>query len=424
MQYGGLIAILISSNVQIKDITFQQFDQWTTSYTQLSGQIIGFINGKQNRVQIKQLCFDYRLQSNANTNSFYGFGLIGYVEGIIQMQSANINYEALNQGVFNEFGSIGITSNNCESALLHEIYIQFKMANNYGQNISSLVASQLATNWSVNEISINNSCVIGVRTGFISGQAQNNGTVENIQIYSSLSYANGTVYHSFSASIIGFTEIYTQIYIVYVNTIKTNVSSISNSGWCALAGVVIGEQQPGGKLYIKNILVNNSIILANATVDYSCSGGIIAKLFSVVVMQNCNVTNTVINSSQQSQNVSFSGSFVSFVSQSYIAGLPSQLQINACNSDKTHIFSKADNISYSGGIVGYSYISILEVNNVIVCNIVIIGQSLQIQSKITANYYLSTVQILNSQSFGMNIINNVQVGNCVLINNINSQSGC
>ncbi|CAL6082303.1 Hypothetical_protein [Hexamita inflata] len=419
MQFGGFIAISISSKVYIKDVTFQQYDLWTVSFTQLSGQIIGLIKGVQSKIQIQQLCVDYQLYSNASTNSFYGFGLIGYVEGVIMMKNANINYKVLSQGLFNEFGSIGITSNNCQNIKLNDMYIQFKMENNYGYNISSLIASQLATNWSIYEITINNSCVIGVRTGFISGRAYNNGTIENIQVFSSLSYANGTLYHSFSASIIGIIEMYAQIKLIYVKTIKINVSSISSSGWCALAGTIIGEQQPSGKLIITNILVNDSIVLAKATVDYSCSGGIISKLFGQVIIQYCNVTNTTINSSQQLQNVSYAGSFVSYVLNTG----STQLQVNTCYSNSTNIFGKADNISYVGGMVGYSHNSIIDVSNVVILNIFIMGQSLQIQSKITVNYYLGTIQIVNSQSLGINVINNAQVGNCVF-NNIYSQSGC
>ncbi|CAL6024208.1 Hypothetical_protein [Hexamita inflata] len=294
------------------------------------------------------------------------------------------------------------------------------MNNNYGINVSTLVGSQLALNWIISHICINNSNIVGVRTGLISGQASNIGYIQNIIIVQSQTESNGTIYHTFSAAVIGFVASQSKIAFRDINIQSSNVSVFSVQLWNSHAGTIIGELQSTSSVTVQNIQLYNMTINTNANVSVPYSGGFVGKQLGSnnITIKESSISNSRISAIQQFNNISFSGSYIG---QTYAA-----VYLFNTNSESMLILCKAETQCWAGGIVGqFNGTTLLQANNVTIVNINIIGHALQIAAKIVGNYNaVGTLQITNSSTKGVNIINEIQVLNCLDIININSQNGC
>ncbi|CAL6022904.1 Hypothetical_protein [Hexamita inflata] len=415
MQFGGIISFINNSLTQIIGISINQNDFWQTQYIFASGYLLGKINSTET-IFIQQVCIQYSI--NSLNSNFSQFGAIGAVDGTLTICNVNVFYYTLN-GIFNEIGTIGITHSSSNIDISYFI-IQWEMNNNYGINVSTLVGSQLAFNWVINHICINNSNIVGVRTGLISGQASNIGIIQNIIIVQSQTESNGTIYHAFSAAVIGFVASQSKIAFKDINIQSSNVSVFSVQLWNSHAGTIIGELQSISSVTMQNIQLYNITINTNANVSVPYSGGFVGKqlVSNNITIKESSISNSRISAIQQFNNISFSGSYIG---QTYAA-----VYLFNTNSESILILCKADIQCWAGGIVGqFNGTTLLQANNVTIVNTNITGHALYIGAKIVGNYNaVGTLQITNSSTKGVNIINEIQVLNCLDIININSQNGC
>ncbi|CAL6091256.1 Hypothetical_protein [Hexamita inflata] len=357
--------------------------------------------------------------SNNNCN-FSQFGIVGYIEGKFLMDQADITYVSYN-GTFNEFGIVGLASIQCLTLQLSNANIDFTMLENkIGQNVSSLIGTQQSHQWIINQIFINNSKIYGVRSGFICGQSDKNGTINNIIVTNSVVISNGTSYHAFAGGITGIVLLNSKVDFHYISIISCQISSFGLNIWNSHSGGIIGEQLQYSQIIISNSQVANDTVSAKCNVSVPYTGGIIGKTWAFTNLSNSIINNNTINSSQQSINRSYSGGFIGQVQDGYF---PKTYLYNNTNQ-LTNIFSYAEQQSIAGGIISHLNNTYCEIIFVTIQNIIITCQSQLIQAKLTFNYLLGSIILQDSQTKGVNNINNVQIMNCLKLTNIESQSGC
>ncbi|CAL6116081.1 Hypothetical_protein [Hexamita inflata] len=413
-QFGGVVTSSTDSQININDITLSLNDIWKTQFVYSSGQLIGEIIGNYSSTSIKQLCFRYSLDSQGT--NFSQFGSIGQIEGKFVMNQANIQYQTI-QGIFNEFAIIGIT-NTQSWVQLYNFDIQLIMNDNAGLNVSALVGYQMALNWSIYEIYINNSQIFGVRTGLITGQACNNGSIFNIQIEFSQAQSNGTIYHAYSGAITGFVLPQAQILYYYITIVSTNINIFSQLEWNSHAGGIIGEINIQSYINITNSQIKSVSVVTKANVSVVFSGGLVGKVFQQLSIKNSQIINSNLSSTQL--KVGYSSGFIGYVQM----GCQPIIYLINSTCQNVNLVINANQSATVGGMVGEMVQAQFQANNVTISNINFIIVAPQINAKITFNYFQSSISILNSSTYGTNILNNNIIQNCVLLTNIDSQNGC
>ncbi|CAL6028633.1 Hypothetical_protein [Hexamita inflata] len=416
MQYGGFISFTELSQIIILDITVQQNDIWQTQYVFGSGQLIGQISGNTSVANVKHLCILYSFDS-FNTR-VQQFGIIGIIAGKCSAISVQIMYQILN-GIFNMCGTFGLTENQ-SNVLLSNFNVQFTMGNSNNDQVSALVGSLTASQWQINKILINNSCLYGIKTGLVSGLAQNSGEMHNIIIIQSNTFSNGTVYHAFSGTVMGYIGSNTEIFVNQLSITSSTIEVFSVDQWNSHAGSIVGELQSYTSVTIQNIQIQGVNIVTNSNISVSYAGGFVGKSFinNNLTIQSSSITNSNISASQNQNSNAYSGGYVGL--QGYAI-----LNIFDSNCQNVYVQCKAQSESWAGGLVGQLLASkLFQLNNVVISNITISSQASTMTAKIVANYVSGTLQITKSQSTGTNTINSVNMLNCLDITNINSQSGC
>ncbi|CAL6083233.1 Hypothetical_protein [Hexamita inflata] len=180
MIFGGLITILIESNIKIQDISYSSYDLWNTSRIQNSGQLIGlYVNASTTQVQT--ICTN-TIISSINTSQLSSFGLFGQVNGKLVIENANTYYET-QLGTYSKFGAVGQTISSCVMVEYSNWNIQMIMNENNGVNVSALTGYHAALNWSITSIMLNNTITSGFIVGLLAGHASNTGQIYKLFIY-------------------------------------------------------------------------------------------------------------------------------------------------------------------------------------------------------------------------------------------------
>ncbi|CAL6063746.1 Hypothetical_protein [Hexamita inflata] len=418
LQFGGLASFLNASNTQIIGVSIIQNDMWQTQYILASGYLIGSINSNTSLTQIQQVCVQYSIDSLSS--NFSQYGAIGVVNGKFSMFNVNI-FQQTNNGMFSEFGTIGITQTPC-NIQLYQFTIQFIMNMNLGINVSSLIGSQLASEWYVRNININNSYIVGVRAGLVSGQTCNKGQLYNITIISSNVYSNATTYHSFAAAVIGFVQPYSQIQYKYIQVASTNINITSIVNWNCHAGTIIGELQPFAIVNISNIIIYNTSVSTNTNKTEPYAGGFVGKqlINTSISIDESQISYSNISAQQNYNDISFAGSYIGY---SYAS-----VHLVNISCVSVNIQCKAENQSWAGGIIGQmilTNVTVFAAKNITIQNINVQSSAQYFYAKLMVNFVeYGTYQITNSSTSGQNIINDIQVNNCLDIININTENGC
>ncbi|CAL5976536.1 Hypothetical_protein [Hexamita inflata] len=413
--FGGLVTYQNTTQTQIQDITLHLNIQWQLLYIYFSGQLLGYSNNSDST--IKRICSTDTLIADQNTQ-FMMFGLIGLYNGKLQIQQLQANHNYTN-GLYNITGIVGHVNGSQTNII--QVNIIMNISANLGDTIckaSTMIACIESITWVIKYISIHNSIISGVKVGLISGQAQYNGTISNIQLIQCILAANGTINHAYSGAIIGYIYIQSSIQVLNAITTQHNIT-VTSDKLATLAGCQIGESGPNATYIVQNSKVNQCQLISISNTTWNAyTGGIISKIYSNGKIINVNLEN--INHFGHSKLITRMGGIVGYMTELSNASLLiqnsyiSSMNINASSYQTT----------YAAGIIGQSIYTEISINITNINNITLNVQGTQYARK-TLYVVISsgTYQVNNVTASGTNIINGASITYCALTN-ISSENGC
>ncbi|CAL6046283.1 Hypothetical_protein [Hexamita inflata] len=419
LQLGGLVSLLDNSKIKLFGIQYIRSDTMNAQYMQYNGLIIGLSFGNLCKMQITHININYciTLPRISFTNQF---GLIGSVDGQLQMQECEYNLNISN-GTFNYLGFIGQITALSTEAHIKNIQIQMIMNDSQGSRQSTLVGNQCSQTWSLEKIQVNNSQLYGnYYIGYICGYAQSSGTINEIIVHSSKICIEATG-HAYAGSIIGY----------IINSKNTTIFGIQISGINISAsseqidphiGLIIGEQQINSNLTIVDSVTVNSNLQAialfntsyNGTMKSSYIGGFVGISYSNLVIQNSQQQNISLNGSAQ-RNV-FSGGVLGFSSSL------TNIQFSQIHQKWFFMNTNCKIIAFSGGIIGQAG-NTVSINQIQIENYEISCFSSNSTCKLTLNFVKPLIELKDSQSLGINIIDGITLSNCIFTD-LENQNGC
>ncbi|CAL6000669.1 Hypothetical_protein [Hexamita inflata] len=329
-----------------------------------------------------------QLQSNSY---FTNFGAVGLYNGVLTF--CNINYQMIMQlGNFNYVGTLGQV--NGILCTINNVYTSVQVPeNNSGFYVGVLISIVQSENWSVSNITINNSYVYSKLMTGLTIAYINAGSFYSISIYSSIAQSIGSNYWALSGGLYGDsvvlhlqntaqTTIINQCYFVN-SSIFTNNSVIQAS-----SGGLIGDSHEN-QIEIYNVYLKSIDLLSCGTAQLAQSSGLIAFLYDSIVHIN-NVQMSNIKLSSQNTNTAYVSGFIA-----------QQTNMNPILNNQVYIFnSKVQAIQMyipEGSPVYYGII-------------------------ISKQPPVFNVNQLSSD--GANTINGATIRNCGNIQNFNTQYGC
>ncbi|CAL6018111.1 Hypothetical_protein [Hexamita inflata] len=315
-----------------------------------------------------------------STTIFQTFGIIGYINGILLINSISTELYIL-QGTYSNVGIFGIISGLQINALNINIQIQ-TFINQTGLNLGAFSGQLLALQQTISNITISNSRIaasasVGLVAAFISSKTT---VVNNVYISSSQLFCQSIAESSLSGSVIA--DIYGQAQIYTCIIQNVSLYSYAENLW-AISGGVIGDSHIY-PIIMQQIIVRQSLIQAEGSLTQTvASSGLLAFLYSASVqIQNATVKNINVSGFSNATLVACSG-IISQISNTTVS--ISNTILNSLNIIVKGIYEQ------TGIILGSSGASSFIVNNV--------------------------------STEGINMINQLVIQNCVIVVN-QSQSGC
>ncbi|CAL6031116.1 Conserved_hypothetical protein [Hexamita inflata] len=420
MQFGGLIAILNSSQAQIIGITYNSFEKWQTQYSNNSGQLVGIIQYNSSNLLINTICLNVNI--SLGTNQCESFGMIGLSEGSIIFNNSLIQYLTIN-GIFNYFGTVGNITSTCLNATFSNLQIQMIMAYSVLGRLGAMNGILNAQNWSIDSITVKDSNISGQHAGLILGYSTNNGTVLNVILLSSqISVSISKETNACAGMLISWTlnstvniqNIFSQNNYIQANSQQVPVELTYK--YFDILGGIIGEMYNNSFIQFQQISQQNISLFSTKHITSSV-GGIAGNVFHVCQIKDSSMYQFSIVSDGNTSTRA--GGLIGSVNV-----LTQIIKIINSSYNQLNITGLSNNHLYSNGIVGIMGVTTLQIINFTISNVIIISQGLVIQAKMIASYSAgSIITLQNVVSQGSNIINSVQTSNCVIIS-VDSQSGC
>ncbi|CAL6067818.1 Hypothetical_protein [Hexamita inflata] len=483
IQFGGLISVQKATVTSIQDITLNLFTKLQSQYVYNSGQFIGCTLGTSNQINIKSLCYNENIQSLNSQLSW--FGIIGYIEGFIFFSNSSISFIAsLNSSNIMALGLIGYIANS-QNSTLTDIQITMNQSGNLNtvRNSSIVVGLQFSSNWTAQNIQIDNSSINANSTcGVLTSYSNANITIIQISVFNVCLSANG---YNIGIGIIGiaFKPIYVQNAIVNATKFSsvsvsgfncmgtiigfTNISfnaeniQILNNSQASVSGVVDNCYAAGiiGDVYGYSQVSNSQVLYSNFSASSGkkvYAGGILGGSINVSIIQNSIVQYTNVTANLNSGYASCAGGITGYTQSSVVngsitekcvidafatgpgrgafaGGLVGWVESNPQDTSQVinsstifaNISTMGSNVnptdSYTAGLVGYQNSSVI-IKTSKVSNIRL--SSVSAFNGIQLGYLNSgSLTTSSSYSDGNNIINGVTIQNCGLFIN-NSQRGC
>ncbi|CAL6058909.1 Hypothetical_protein [Hexamita inflata] len=330
-QYGGIITQINASSVIIHNSAVQAHLKQTTNYLNSSGMIVGSSNFSI--ISINNLCaFEQTTFSNSVVNLS---GLFGAIGGKISFMNVKINYSASGNGLFSNFGIIGVLTVDCTVGLFNNLQINYLSTqkssysdneiniaaligscnakqvllnqSNFQSNISaasdvSVVCGYQNSSFSINNIEIINSNVISLSSVSSSIGGGVFGCIDGISI--KLNYLQIVINmrslsinsESYCSGILGYSTNVVNISIYKCYIYNSSVQSTSqNNGQALASGIIASSNQQNIKF--QQIQIDNISIISKSQNNFGISAGYIALLTSSnVYCSQLNITNSLIQS--------------------------------------------------------------------------------------------------------------------------------
>ncbi|CAL5992163.1 Parallel_beta-helix repeat [Hexamita inflata] len=347
-QFGGLASQLNSTNLKVTDLSFNCKQIYKIYYIQNSGLLVGRANSSSSNITLQQICLSQVIKS---FSAFTSFGVVGYLEGRIQMKQSNIFMNITSSEYISNFGTVGNVPSICPFTNLQNTQISIAINLNKGTYVAAWVGLHTSPNSTILNSTISNT---NITTSQFAGGffAQ---SVASVISYSSVFNCNITsVNHA--AGFIGY--------------ISTNVS-IQNS---TTENTVVNYNVIGAGGFVGSLYINTVLHLVNdKTINCSLRGqqyigGLIGVIDSnnYVQISDCLVSNTTLVSSDTMVGTLVGGLFSYYLK--IVTSQIRQINISSARSD------------YAGLAVGYAYFQYL---------------------------------VMQSMSYGDNFINAVRQQNCL-----------
>ncbi|CAL5999026.1 Hypothetical_protein [Hexamita inflata] len=375
--FGGLICYQNSTTTTIFDVTLLIYEQILTIFINNSGLLIGQ-SFQSYQTQIQSICISFTISSQ-ETSQFFRFGMIGYANGILEINKVN-SIQSYLSGKFLEIGSIlgyvdGILSN------FLNIKLQIDIENNQGYYTGALAGTLYSDFQTIQNITILQSVITGEeQNGLITSTSKKLNIYQLIILSSTVNTKNKS--DSFSGSIAGQT--FDEVSILQCYLYNISIVSQSLGGRWAISGGLLGDTHDFSTS-ILNVKIHIADIQAfGSTSSIISSGGIIACQYS----SNITISNVQI----QDSNLSAYNDKFDILCAGFLSSVGSN-NISIQNSQLTTVrVSGNQAISSQFGII-------------------------------TSNVAGSTFSFSNVTTTGTNSINGAVIANCPNVI-APSQSGC
>ncbi|CAL6109373.1 Parallel_beta-helix repeat [Hexamita inflata] len=319
-QFGGLVSQMNSTNLQVSDISYDCKQIYKIYYIQYSGLLVGIANSSTSNITMQQICLAHVIKSYS---SFSCFGVVGQLEGPIQMKQSNIFMNITSSDAVSYFGTVGYALAISPYTNLQNTHISVAINQNKGSYVAAWVGCHLSPNGTIFNSTIRDTNVTSSQ--FAGGfYAQ---SVAAVISYSSVANCNiSSLTHV--AGFIGFLSINVSL---QNSTVKNNIINCSTTG----AGGFVGSLQSSTTLNLVNDNTTNCSIRGKQQ-----SGGLIGLIDAgdYVQISDCLVQNTTVIST-----TSMAGGLVGAIYTYYVKIVTSRIQsINISSAD------------YVGLAVGYN----------------------------------------------------------------------
>ncbi|CAL6026267.1 Hypothetical_protein [Hexamita inflata] len=420
---GALIHILNNSICESKDLSIESFDVWVTqSYVFGSGKVCAIISNFS-KLNISQVVLNVTVYSQYSENIFSQFGIFGLVQsGTLQIDNLKHIYTSFN-GTFNYHGLIGNLSN--DYASINNVII-YSFINTTGTCNAALIGYQRSQNWSVSNIFVNNSVIIGTNfSGIICAHTFNKGLLSNILITLCDIQANSSG-HSYSGGVLGYIfsslTTNTSIYIENTKLYSNNISSTASNetSYDTHSGAITAEQKRETIIHIINAKIEQCILVANSACRKAFSGGYIGLTYGQVFLNNSQILFSSLQA--MASNNSIAGSVFAMINSNFSQIIQNSL-VNNIN-----VTSNSLNTSYTGGFIAYTNSTqVIAIVNSTLENYISQSTGLMVFDymiiNIEGDVQISQIQLNSCYSAGSNILNGIQINSCQLVT-ITTQDGC
>ncbi|CAL6109375.1 Hypothetical_protein [Hexamita inflata] len=319
-QFGGFVSQMNSTNLQVSDISYDCKQIYKIYYIQYSGLLVGIANSSSSNITMQQICLAHVIKSYS---SFSCFGVVGQLEGPIQMKQSNIFMNITSSDSVSYFGTVGYALAISPYTNLQNTHISVAVNQNKGSYVAAWVGYHLSPNGTIFNSSVRDTNVSSSQ--FAGGfYAQ---SVAAVISYSSVANCNiSSLTHA--AGFIGYLSINVSL---QNSTVKNNIINCSTTG----AGGFVGSLQTSTTLNLVNDNTTNCSIRGKQQ-----SGGLIGLIDAgdYVQISDCLVQNTTVIST-----TSMAGGLVGAIYTYYVKIVTSRIQsINISSAD------------YVGLAVGYN----------------------------------------------------------------------
>ncbi|CAL6055250.1 Pectin_lyase fold/virulence factor [Hexamita inflata] len=345
-QFGGLISMMNSTTVKIQDLSYNCKQIFKIYYVQNSGLLIGYMNYSNNNLAILDVCISQIIKCFSSINNF---GVIGFLEGNIQIKRSNIFINITSSDIISYFGTVGQTTTNCLYTSLQQTQISVSINENKGTYVCAWIGIHNSPNGTII-----------------------NSLIKNSNLSSSQMVAGFTCLNSLNLTI----------------SFSSVVNSYFNSGLQAACFV----SQSRTNVAIQNSSVENTT-LSNTTVQ---AGGFVGYVYaySTLILSNCSMLNS------------------SLVGLSQVGGLVGESGYG-CNQifSDDYVFNSTvvAKTAMAGGFLGSLNSGTLKIVTSKIDSISITSTS---ATGLVVGYQVSVFQISDTQMIGMNYLNGILKQNC------------
>ncbi|CAL6115783.1 Conserved_hypothetical protein [Hexamita inflata] len=257
--FGGIIAIINSNSVlSANNVIFDSYQQFSTSFVQYSGFLVGYNSILNSSITINNVCL---LQNMTSINTqFNWFGLIGWNKGNSSVQNVSVAF-AVQSTYFTGFGIIGYQYAGSIYAEIINSRTSVNVSSNNGNYIGSFFGVVQANNCLIQNASVvggNITSVGSTHVGGFTGYYDNKLTIMN----SSIQQTN----ISGSSEVGGFIG---RLASGQLNLTNSKIQSVRLSG--SAIGIVVGYVSSGSvyftsststQIYTNNVLRSDCAVIS------------------------------------------------------------------------------------------------------------------------------------------------------------------
>ncbi|CAL6007064.1 Hypothetical_protein [Hexamita inflata] len=250
--FGGIVSYISNTNITAYKIIYDCYQTYQTNYVQNAGLLIGLSANNLSTILLKTICLQQTIISVQDTQFFYEYGIVGFINGNITVQQSQISL-SIEGTSFNFFGVIGGLSEQCTQAKVINLITTVFMtvgSDSYG-TIAAILGDSRSQQFTIQNVSVSNSNISSKL--YQASLIGYNSNCDLIVINTTSINNNITCYQYGAGGFIGYSDNST---ITITQSTVQSVQIVSSSYY----GVILGYNKVGNTFKITTSQSINNII--------------------------------------------------------------------------------------------------------------------------------------------------------------------